>query len=120
MALKNLQEGTCTVLGFPFQVVLLRLLGGISFSLGERQSRCHFCKKLGHIKVDCHSFAAWKKKKDVEGAESKKEESTGGKVCDCVLGSLGMTMLGFKLLTPQGDVDLLSYNRSSGRVHELQ
>ncbi|MCP3661937.1 MAG: hypothetical protein GY696_05470 [Gammaproteobacteria bacterium] len=40
--------------------------------------------------------------------------------CDCVLGSLGMTMLGFKILTPQGDVDLLSYNRSNSRVLELR
>ncbi|MCP3661936.1 MAG: hypothetical protein GY696_05465 [Gammaproteobacteria bacterium] len=45
----------------------------------KKSIRCHFCKKLGHKKVDCRSFAAWTKKKDAEGAESKEEESTDGK-----------------------------------------
>ncbi len=45
----------------------------------KKTIRCHFCKKLGHIKVDCLSFVAWKKKKDAEGTGSKKEESADGK-----------------------------------------
>ncbi|MCP3665093.1 MAG: hypothetical protein GY696_21780, partial [Gammaproteobacteria bacterium] len=32
--------------------------------------------------------------------------------CDCVLGSLGMKLLGFKILTASGDVDLLSSNQA--------
>ncbi|MCP3661430.1 MAG: hypothetical protein GY696_02875, partial [Gammaproteobacteria bacterium] len=39
---------------------------------------------------------------------------------DCILGSLGMKMLGFRILTPSGDVDLLSYNQAGSRVRELR
>ncbi len=40
--------------------------------------------------------------------------------CDSVLGTLGTTTLGLKILTPQGDVDLLFCNRPNGRVRELR
>ncbi len=38
--------------------------------------------------------------------------------CDCVLGSLGMSLLGFKILTALGDADLLSPNNACNRVRE--